>query len=547
MASSPFERYRSFLPGREWAAFTDALERPEPRTFRIRSGRTTPDELLSSLAKQGFDVAPVRELPGVFRVDREPYPLSETLEHWLGLFYIQQAATCLAAPALAPRPGEGVLDLCAAPGGKSSHLAELMEDRGCLVAVDLAERRVQAMAGNFSRLAHPAAITVIGDALRLPETAPFHRVLADVPCSGEGRSRRDGPQVASSGDLRRLPRLQEALLRKALRLVPPGGQVLYVTCTLAPEENEAVVDQVLRTPQDGPGGSPPARLIPVRPPVPHAPGLTGFEGARWLPELEGACRIHPHHLDSGGLFLALLERLHDDGGAADPPPSMAVELPGWTRPGTTLPAEAVREARGGRREPRGGDSRERTRPHAAPEDRITRARTVLSGLLPSTGPGLDRELGWIARRDAVRFHRISAWPLDAWEQTGGRVRILSAGLRGMDEDRGGELRPSGDLLRWLGPGIAHRGLELDDEAWISLLDGAALRPGPGTLPASATSTTKRGVATIFLLRGGHPLAPARLKGDRILHELPPPRARWLRQVLARADRAEPGRVPGEGT
>ncbi|TVP44234.1 MAG: RsmB/NOP family class I SAM-dependent RNA methyltransferase [Gemmatimonadales bacterium] len=538
MASSPFERYRVFLPGRDWTAFVEALERPEPRTFRIRRGRTTPEALLASLRRQGFEVAPVRELPGVFRVDREPYPLSETLEHWLGLFYIQQAATCLAAPALAPRPGEGILDLCAAPGGKSSHLAELMEDRGCLVAVDLAERRVQAMAGNLSRLAHPSVITVIGDALRIPENAPFHRVLADVPCSGEGRSRRDGPQVASAGDLRRLPRLQEALLRKALRLVPPGGRVLYVTCTLAPEENEAVVDRVLRTPDDGPGGSPPVRLVPVRPPVPHAPGLTRFEGARWLPELEGACRIHPHHLDSGGLFLALLERLHDDGSAAGPLPSTALELPGWTLPGTTLPAEATREARTGSRHARGGNSRSEARPAQSPEERVGRARAILAELLPTPDSG-SGELGWMVRRDAVRFHRMPAWPLDAWEQAGERIRILSAGLRGMDEDRGGELRPSGDLLRWLGPGIAHRGLELDDEEWISLLDGAALRPDPETLPSGAEG----GNDSIFLLRGGHPLVPARLKGDRILHELPPPRTRWLRQVLARAARPEPGSGP----
>jgi tRNA (cytosine49-C5)-methyltransferase len=539
MTSSPFERYRAFLPGTEWSAFTDALERPEPRTFRIRSGRTSPEELLASLRRQGFGVAPVEQLPGVFRVDREPWPLSETLEHWLGLFYIQQAATCLAAPVLAPRPGEGVLDLCAAPGGKSSHLAELMGDHGCLVAVDLAERRVQAMAGNLSRLAHPSVITLIGDALRLPENAPFHRVLADAPCSGEGRSRRDGPQVASAGDLRRLPRLQEALLRKALRLVPPGGQVLYVTCTLAPEENEAVVDRVLRTPDDGPGGSPPARLVPVRPDVPHAPGLTRFEEARWLPDLEGACRIHPNHLDSGGLFLARLERLGDDGAPAAPPPPMASDLPQWTRPGATLPAEADREAR--RRNPRDDAS------SRSPEDRVARARVALAELLPTPGAGGDDgpggRLDWIARRDAVRFHRMNAWPLDAWELTGERVRILSAGLRGMDEDRGGELRPSGDLLRWLGPGVGHRGIELDDEAWIGLLDGAALRHTPDMLPGGAAAEG----GPIFLLRGGHPLVPARLKGDRILHELPPPRARWLRQVLSRAACAEPGGTPSEGT
>ena len=554
MASSPFARFRTFLPDAEWAAFARALERPEPRTFRVRTGRTSPDALLDSLRAQGFALTPLAELPGVIRVDREPFPLSETLEHWLGLLYIQQAATCLPAPVLAPRPGEGVLDLCAAPGGKTSHLADLMEDRGCLVAVDLAERRVQALAGNLSRLAHASVITVVGDALRLPEVAPFHRVLADVPCSGEGRSRREGPVVASSGDLRRLPRLQEALLRKALRLLPPGGRVLYVTCTLAPEENEAVVDRVLRLPEEGPGGSPPARLVPVRPAVPHAPGLTGFEGERWLPELEGACRIHPHHLDSGGLFLALLERLEEDGTPAMPSTGgtlPAGRLPGWTPPGPVLPGDRDRTPR---------DKGE------APAVQVERAAAALRRLWPSRPAGWepppgggafpegeafpegnafpggsafpegddapaqgDATPGWLVRGDAVRLHQFGAWPLDAWEEAGASVRILSAGLRAWEVERSGKLRPSSDLLRWLGPRAAAQGLNLEDAAWLRLLDGAAFRPEPEDLPPGALDGD-----AFFLLRGGHALATARLRGERVLHELPSSRTQWLRKVLARS-------------
>ena len=508
--TSPFERYRSFIPRREWEAFLQALDRPEPRTFRVRAGRVDPAALRARLEDQGFQVSAVPHLPGVFRVDREPFPLSETLEHWLGFFYIQQVATTLAAPILAPRPGETVLDLCAAPGGKTSHLAELMDDQGCLVAMDLSEKRVQALAGNLSRLAHPAVITVVGDALELPEGPRFHRVLADVPCSGEGRSRGGVIHEASAGDLHRLPLLQEALLRKALRMTIPGGQVLYVTCTLAPEENEAVVDAVLRDPGGGPGGSPPARLIPLTLDLPHAPGLTAFGERRFAAELEGTVRIHPHHLDSGGLFLALLER--GDG----PVPGLSGSLDweeGWTAPGATLPGEISTTD-------------------------LADVLTALSGEMGlelgtpgqggGDGNGPDGTLGWIERAGALRFHRFTRWPLDEWAQLGairggkkgGRLRIITVGLRGAElSGRTRPPRPTGDLLRHLAPRLRDKGLELGREDWIHLLAGAAL-------PADEE-------ASQILLYDGEPITTARRKGRRLLHDLPPARANWLRQVMER--------------
>jgi 16S rRNA C967 or C1407 C5-methylase (RsmB/RsmF family) len=553
MISSPFDRYRGLLPEAEWGAFTRALERPEPRTLRVRMGRTSPADLHSALEAQGFACTSVDGLPGVLRVDHEPFPLSETLEHWLGLFYIQQAVTCLAAPALAPRPGEGVLDLCAAPGGKTSHLAELMEDRGCVVAAELSEPRARALVGNLSRLAHPIGIPVVSDALLLPESAPFHRVLADVPCSGEGRSRRDGPVVASEGDLRRLPALQEALLRKALRMLVPGGRVLYVTCTLAPEENEAVVDRVLRQPEEGGGGSPEARLVPLFPGVPHSRGLARFQEMRFLPELEGAVRLYPHHLDSGGLFMALLERADgeqpgapvpdDNPSNPDPVPlqgwgPLPKEMPGGGRPSDGAPRRAQGAGRGRGLAEAGSDGRPEKvaaraarggRRHRAPRgaapsgpppgEMVEQALEALRDLVgpgEAEGPGLQ----WMVRGEGVRFHRIPLAPLVSWEAAGEMPRILAVGLRGFEVDRKGRLSPSGDLLRWLGPELARGGTILDDATWVRLLDGARI-PAPG--PDRGT----------VLFRGTHPLAPARIRGGRLLHDVPTGRARWLRQVLAR--------------
>src|SRR5690606_18850657 len=181
-------RYRSVVG--EWEAFARAAERPEPTVFRARRGRIGEDALLARLEAQGFRTRPLEGLPGFHRVEREPRPLSATLEHWNGLLYVQQASTGVAAPALGPRPGERVLDLCAAPGGKTLHAAELMEDRGTLVASDISESRIRGLLGNVYRLGHTGVLAVAGDARHFPGGATFDRVLVDAPCSGEGTLRR---------------------------------------------------------------------------------------------------------------------------------------------------------------------------------------------------------------------------------------------------------------------------------------------------------------------------------------------------------------------
>ena len=475
----PLERYRAIIP--DWDRFEATILSRDPTTIRVRTGRISLADLADRLREQGFALEPVEGLRDFMRVVDGPHSVADTIENWLGLFYIQQASTGVAAPLLGPRPGERVLDMCAAPGGKTTHAADLMEDRGCIVAVDWNEDRIRALLGNLYRTAHPNVLVVSGDGRTLPDGALFDRVLVDAPCSAEGTLRRKGGTLPRQRRKFRegIPRRQEGLLRRAIALTRPGGVVLYSTCTFAPEENEAVVHRVL---EDAP-----VVLEPIEIDAPHAPGLTCFEGQQYDASLEGACRIYPHHLDSGGLFLARLRRLDGDGDA----------LPGWSPVPVAFPDG-------------------RTDPEAA-------ARAIEEGLdrLKSffgVGEGAVQDLQWIARGDDLWVHRCGSWPLDVWGESDG-WRVVSVGLRAMVPDYKDRPRPTNDLLRLLEGAVAQKLVSLSRDEWKTLLGDEEVEVAgvePGFVPLGLDGQ----VAGRGLVRGG-----------RVCHEIPKVQARWLAKIL----------------
>jgi len=301
------------------------------------------------------------------------------------------------------------------------------------VAADVSENRIRGLLGNVHRLAHPNVLVVAGDGRDFPEEAPFDRVLVDAPCSGEGTLRRRSgrPPNQSRRFLGYASKTQDALLRKAIRVTRPGGTILYVTCTFAPEENEAVVSRVL--------ADAPVELEPLALPVPHAPGLTGFEGQRFDPRLEGAARIYPHHLDSGGLFLARLRRL-DDGTS---PPESA-----WTPVPRIYPGD--------------------------PMDAAEAERLIALGLESvlghfATDPAALRGMSWMARGGRLWLHGAPAWPVEAWKP--GAWRVVSLGLRGMEFDTLGRPRPTNDVLQLLGGAVGAGAVDLTEEEVSALAEG----------------------------------------------------------------------------
>jgi 16S rRNA C967 or C1407 C5-methylase (RsmB/RsmF family)/NOL1/NOP2/fmu family ribosome biogenesis protein len=292
-------RMRGLL-GPEAAAFLDSYRRPAERAVRANPLKLDPADLPGLLGIAPDPVPWCREaffLPAGARV-------GGTLAHAAGLCYVQEPSALAVAEALDPRPGERVLDLAAAPGGKTTQIAGRLGDRGVVVANEVQRGRVQALADNLDRWGSWRTV-IAGEAVaRLAELlgGAFDRVLLDAPCSGEGLFRRNPAAAAQwrPGHVRGNAERQRGLLADAARLVRPGGVLVYSTCTFAPEENEHQVAGFLAT-------HPGWQLADI-------PWREGFTPARpdWVPngppELARAVRLWPHHLRGEGHFIAKLTR-----------------------------------------------------------------------------------------------------------------------------------------------------------------------------------------------------------------------------------------------
>ncbi len=317
MDLSPLERYRPLID--DWSAFAAALARPLPTTIWANGLRTTPERLAAALAKGGVEAAALAWYPGAFRLPEGVRP-GRSLAYVSGQYHVQEEVSLIPVALLDPQPGERLLDLCAAPGSKTVQAAVRMADRGTVVANERSRQRTGVLRRHLERLGITCAAVTVANAANLPRAAGvYDRVLADVPCSCEGTSRKN-PEV-----LRRLRRRkpltggQLAILRKAVQRVRPGGRVVYSTCTYAPEENEGVVGALLR--ESEPGS---LRLLPARVDgVVSTPGLTAWCGERWDDQLELAMRVWPHHNDTGGFFVAVIEKLAGTSKARETEPEVA--------------------------------------------------------------------------------------------------------------------------------------------------------------------------------------------------------------------------------
>jgi NOL1/NOP2/sun family putative RNA methylase len=473
----------------DWEAFSAAAQRPEPTVFRVRTGRISEEAVIDRLRERGYRTRPLEGLPTFHQVEDGPRPISMTPEHWLGYLYVQQASTGVAAPQVGPQPGERVLDLCSAPGGKTTHMAELMGDSGCLVASEISESRIRGLLGNVYRLGNPNILVVAGDSREFPEGPLFDRVLVDAPCSGEGTLRRRGGTAPSQAKSFRgyVTGAQRSLLEKAVRLTRPGGTILYVTCTFAPEENEAIVSDAL--------ARLPVELEPLSLPVAHAPGLTSFEGSQFDSRLEGAARIYPQHLDSGGLFLARLRRLEGAPDLAGQRSGDHARRAGWSPVPTVFP---------------GDDS--------VPADTDSRLRDGLAELSErfGLGPNLDH-VRWTFRGGRAWMHTIDEWPLEGWAE--GRWRPISIGIRAIDFDSRGRPRPTNDLLRGWSGVVSDRVIDLSDDELGLLLRREAV----------ATDIDERG--PVALRHAGDVIGRGAVTVDGLKSEIPKARAADLLRIV----------------
>ncbi|NGZ74003.1 16S rRNA (cytosine(967)-C(5))-methyltransferase RsmB [Saccharibacillus alkalitolerans] len=237
--------------GEETAEAVCAANNEPPKvSIRVNPLKIGREELLRELEAEGRIVRPSELSPQGIIVESGGNMANDRL-YRDGRFSIQDESSMLVAEALAPEPGMSVLDCCAAPGGKTAHIAEKMRDRGRIVANDLHEHKQGLIAEQAERLGLTSVETSVGDALSLKERfepASFDRVLLDAPCSGFGVIRRkpDLRWAKTPDDAASIARLQRQLLAGVAELVKPGGILVYSTCTIEREENQRAVAEFLR-------------------------------------------------------------------------------------------------------------------------------------------------------------------------------------------------------------------------------------------------------------------------------------------------------------
>jgi len=316
-AEAVIERYGE-LSG-DKAAFTAMLATPLPVCLWANRLRITSDELAIRLRSEGFEFEPVSWNEDAFRLPATARPGQSWL-YKAGLCQIQEEAALLPVKLLAPQPGEHILDLCAAPGNKTAQIAIALNNRGTVIANDSHAGRLAPLHAAIARLGLVNITTTAMDGIAFPrKCGPFDRVLADVPCSGEGTIRK-GPRMHQPvADKFRdwLRGKQRALLRRAIDLCRPGGRIVYSTCTFAPEENEAIIDAILSERSD-------IQLISAAEDmVGTFPGITEWQGKRFSKELTKTLRVWPHKSSTGGFFAAIMEKA---GGPQTTPAAAISEL-----------------------------------------------------------------------------------------------------------------------------------------------------------------------------------------------------------------------------
>lgn len=286
------ERWEAMLGGDQARQLALANNLPPVTAFRVNTLRTTPDEVLADLNAKGVTARGSQIVSGAFVVESGPAAVVNEAAR-RGLIYVQDEGSQLVSVLLDPRPRHRVLDLCAAPGSKSSHIAALAQDKARVVACDIHPHRLNTLRASCERLGVSSVDALALDAtqaLPFDGSQTFDRVLVDAPCSGTG-TLRGNPEIKwrlSPDDLSRLEELQLSLLESTASRVATGGRLVYSTCSIEPEENEGVIHKFLE------GGA----LFRVIEPNERADLLTA----------EGFVRTFPHRHQTDGFFAAVLEK-----------------------------------------------------------------------------------------------------------------------------------------------------------------------------------------------------------------------------------------------
>jgi 16S rRNA (cytosine1407-C5)-methyltransferase len=299
--------YLSSLYGNKSAEkYLNFIDREPTQYIRVNTERISKNELAEILySKYQIKTEPILYFEKVLKIADGNDKIGKTLEHILGFYYIQSLSSMLPSLILNPTGDDLVLDLCGAPGSKSTQLADLMNNRGSLVINEIDNERIKSLVYNLERMSviNSSIIHSKGELLSKVYDDYFTKVLVDAPCSGLGIIQKKG-EISNWWSLKHVDRLQQLQIRlliSAIKMAKVGAEIVYSTCTLSIEENELVIDKILQ--------KYPVEVLNFELPIPFRPAFTEYEGQKLNPELKKAIRVLPWEIDSDGFFLVKLRKI----------------------------------------------------------------------------------------------------------------------------------------------------------------------------------------------------------------------------------------------
>lgn len=307
------ERMELLLPDKEDFNKFEEIIHTNPRNFiRCNTLKISPSELKKRLEKKWKIEQPYKDYPEIILVtsNLEPGELGNSIEHLTGHYYVQEISSMLPPLALDAKEDELILDLFAAPGSKTTQLASMMKNSGTIIANELNMGRLKVLASNIERCGVTNTIISRKDAIAFCSNLnkarwKFDKILADVPCSGEG-TLRGSPKTFlmwNPKTIKKLSRQQKKFIAFSLKLLKKGGTLIYSTCTHAPEENEMIVDFALK--------NFPVKVETLSLPLKTRKGITKWKNNEFSKEVEKTCRIYPQDNDSEGFFVSKLTLLEE--------------------------------------------------------------------------------------------------------------------------------------------------------------------------------------------------------------------------------------------
>ncbi len=293
-------RWIAFFGEEETLRLVEAMERGIPKHIRVNTLKIDEKELIERLEDRGFSLRKT-EVPLCYKVVKEPFSIGATPEYLLGYYYVMEKSSCVPPLALNPKPGETVADFASSPGGKTTFLAQLMENRGVIIAIEANEERIQPLIDNIHRMGVLNTVVLRMNAVKFKNLGiRVDKILIDAPCSGEGVIHKDKSRKTDRGarDIEFCSALQRELLESAIESLKPGGVLVYSTCSLTPEENELNVQWVLDNfeveLEDIPWGD---------------PALTEIPGVELSDEIRKCRRFYPHKHETSGFFVAKIVKV----------------------------------------------------------------------------------------------------------------------------------------------------------------------------------------------------------------------------------------------